>query len=108
MDARRGVARPSLAPQAPRRNAQSLRSGHPWRKISSERVDKNVMKGAPGGVSCAAARRAAIRRALRADSEGRSMLRALALAATLITAWPAVALVGPAETDNTFASHIVM
>jgi trypsin len=36
------------------------------------------------------------------------MLRALALAATLIAAWPAEALVGPAETDNTFASHIVM
>ncbi|HLW90115.1 MAG TPA: trypsin-like serine protease [Roseiarcus sp.] len=36
------------------------------------------------------------------------MLRALALAASFIALGPAQALVGPAEPDNAFASHIVM
>ena len=38
----------------------------------------------------------------------RSLSRSLAGAAALLVAFPALALVGPAEEDNSFASHLVM
>jgi secreted trypsin-like serine protease len=45
---------------------------------------------------------------MKAHGESGSMRRVLALAGALIAAWPADALVGPADRDSVFAPHMVM